>query len=63
MAIETGRFITDNARRQLRSKVVWHANLPSDHSIKIIDLTQNSDEISNVECKTHSSPKIYQLII
>jgi len=51
-AIETGNFITDNARCQLR-RTAWraqHTNLLSNLStIEIIDLTRNSDEIPNAE--------------
>jgi len=51
MAIETGHFIADKAKQQLR-RATWraqHTNRLSNHNVETIDLTQESDETPNPE--------------
>jgi len=50
-AVETGHFLTDRMRQQLR-RAAWraqHANPSSNHNVEIIDLTQETEEIPNLE--------------
>jgi len=48
-AIETGDFISDHAKQQLR-RAAWrarHADPPNNQNIEIIDLTRDTEENSN----------------
>jgi len=45
-SVETGQYITDKTKQQLR-RSAWrarHANRPVDNNIEIVDLTQNLEE-------------------
>jgi len=57
-AIETGYFIADKAKQQLR-RAAWraqHANRPSNHNIETIDLTQELDKTPNPEHAKSTKP-------
>jgi len=50
-SIETGQYVTDKIKQQLRRNA-WrakHANRPVDDNIVIVDLTQNPEELSTLE--------------
>jgi len=50
-SIETGQYVTDKIKQQLR-RSAWrakHANRPVDDNIVIVDLTQNPEELPTPE--------------
>jgi|GEM_PF-6712517 len=64
MEIESGKFISDHAKRQLH-RVAWrvqHANLCDKDNIEIIDLTQEPEENTNPE-QTEPTPTVYTATI